>query len=393
MVFIALFFCQKDTPTDPNPGENSHPQTDIPWPSLADSPWPITHGNMQCNGRSRFQGPHQGLIEWIFPGQNQYLMENNGSSVIGEDGAIYFTTSHEIYALNPDGSKKWKFTSDYFMSGSPMIGAEDIIYIGTGKEDKGCYYALDNKGNLIWEFHIQEDIYSYADAIGLDGTLYFTGSAGTLYALNPKGSLKWQSKGISGFSYGHYSMAMSPDGAVLYVNGLDNSLNAVDVQTASIIWQYFKGNNFYYANHMVDCEGNIYLYSAEDKNRFIVSLTPLGEERWKLQLDTIDNGEPTSDIHMDKDGNVYFCLDNNLVSLDYNGKLRWVVTFKGQSPTGAIVGDRDGYIYFGWDYLFSYDQNGKKQFECNIGYPIVLGAITGDNRLCFSAEPKFYCLK
>jgi len=389
---LLICSCQEKSPNKPA-NENSYPQVDIPWPSLADSPWPIAHGNMQCTGRSRYQGPRQGAIEWKFPREGHYLKENNGSAVIGKDGTIYFTTSHVLFAVNPDGAEKWRFTTEQYMSGSPMVGAEDIIYVGTGKDDKGCYYAIDNEGNVIWEFQAQENLYSYADAIGLDGTIYFTGAEGTLYALNPNGSLKWQSKGMNGFSYGHYSIAMSHDGSVLYVIGSDNSLNAVDAQTSSITWRYFKGKNFYYANHMVDCEGDIYLYAAEGEKHVIVSLYPSGEERWKFQLDSLDSSEPTSDIHMDKDGNIYFCLGNNFASLDYHGNLRWAITFKGQSPTGAIVGDMDGYIYFGWDYLFAYNQKGNKQFEYNLKHVLVLGAISDNNRIYVCAEPYFYCVK
>ena len=172
---FVLASCQKKNTTEPPVNNNSHPQTDIPWPSLADSPWPIAHGNMQCTGRSKYQGPQQGIIEWQFPGEGQWLRENNGSAVIGEDGTIYFTTSHQLYALNPDGSTKWTFTSEDFMSGSPMVAAGDIIYlaIGSRNHDYGRYYAINSEGKVLWEYNVPEDLFSYGDAIGLDGTIYF----------------------------------------------------------------------------------------------------------------------------------------------------------------------------------------------------------------------------
>ena len=34
-------------------------QEDIPWPSLADSPWPMNHHDPQSSGRSKFIGPSQ----------------------------------------------------------------------------------------------------------------------------------------------------------------------------------------------------------------------------------------------------------------------------------------------------------------------------------------------
>ncbi len=76
-----------------------------------------------------------------------------------------------------------------------------------------------------------------------------------------------------------------------------------------------------------------------------------------------------------------------------DGYLRWAVTFKGQSPTGAIVGDTNGLIYFGFDYLLVYDQNGNKKFECYLKMPLVIGAISNNNRLYVNAEPYFFCIK
>ena len=60
--------------------------------------------------------------------------------VIGPDGTIYLTrmgdldTPSDFYALNPDGSEKWKFQTstaqtEYF--GTPLIGADGIIYVAT----------------------------------------------------------------------------------------------------------------------------------------------------------------------------------------------------------------------------------------------------------------------
>jgi outer membrane protein assembly factor BamB len=366
---------------------------DIPWLSLSNSPWPISHGNVQRTGRSKFTGPQQGIIEWKFPNEGQSLRENNGSAVIGEDGTIYFTTSHYLYALNPNGLIKWKIYSDKFWSGSPMIGTGDIIYLGTGYDDNGCYYAIDNQGNIIWEFITQENLYSSSDALGLDGTIYFTGSKGTLYALNPDGSLKWQTNSTSGFNFGRTSIAMSPDGSILYIGGNDSTLNAVDVQTSKIIWKFFRGAIFNNTSSLVDSEGNIYLYAREQSNYKIISLNSAGKMRWKTKDDVLNQFNPTVDMHMDKDGFIYFCTNTRFGSLDYSGNLRWAVPFNGQSPYGAVLGDVNGIIYFGGDYLLAYNQNGKKKLECNLTHPLVNGAISDNNRLYLCAEPNFYCIK
>lgn len=40
-------------------------QVKIPWPSLADSPWPILRGDMQGTGRSEYIGPRTNNVIWV----------------------------------------------------------------------------------------------------------------------------------------------------------------------------------------------------------------------------------------------------------------------------------------------------------------------------------------
>jgi len=54
------------------------------------------------------------------------------SPAIGMDGTIYIgSDDRNLYALNSDGSLKWKYkTSDRIFS-SPAIGSDGTIYIGS----------------------------------------------------------------------------------------------------------------------------------------------------------------------------------------------------------------------------------------------------------------------
>ena len=150
--FLTMIFsCQREkNPVTPPGGGNIHPQVAIPWPSLADSPWPIAHGNMQCTGRSSFKGPQEGKVSWRFT--EEHMVDLLCSPVIGEDGTIYFTSNRSLYALNPNGTLKWKTR----------------------------------------------------DAGGFEGG-------------------------------GYSSISMSPDGSVLYIAGLDSTLNAVSAETSDIL--------------------------------------------------------------------------------------------------------------------------------------------------------------
>jgi len=397
---LLLFSCREKSPNEP-PDENSHPQVDIPWPSLADSPWPITHGDAQCTGRSKYPGPREGKVCWTYS-KDGFSNEISGV-VIGEDGTIYFCAKPErspslnyyLHALNPDGSLKWKAKLEGIMAWTPMIGAGDVIYVASYA---GPFYAFNSDGTVKWTYDTSTIIYTFAPALGLDGTIYFVDVEGMLYALNPDGSLRWSTHGKAGLymETPNYSIAMSPDGSVLYAGGSDNTLNAIDTQTGSVLWQIPTGYPLQ-TSPLVDCDGNIY-FIKEDSTFVIWSVTPEGKFRWKSDVYV----DYFVSLHMDKDGNIYAYGGNNkLLSFDYAGNLRWskvMLDVDISIHQTSIRGDSEGMIYFDYTYRYivALDQSGNRQFVCELpdmSYGRMMGALSSDGRLYVSGRYKFLCIK
>jgi hypothetical protein len=62
------------------------------------------------------------------------------SPAIGSDGTIYVGSyDKNLYAINPDGSKKWAFNTGHYVYSSPAIGSDGIIYVGS---DDNNLYAI-----------------------------------------------------------------------------------------------------------------------------------------------------------------------------------------------------------------------------------------------------------
>jgi len=59
---------------------------DVPWPGLANSPWPMFLHDPQHTGRSPYRGPQEGKVEWLFDAGIWVY----SSPVIDLDGSIYF---------------------------------------------------------------------------------------------------------------------------------------------------------------------------------------------------------------------------------------------------------------------------------------------------------------
>ena len=185
--------------------------------------------------------------------------------VISNDGTIYFSTSESLHAVNTDGSIKWQFQADlYSYYSSPAIGFDGIAYVNAterataGRRDASKkLYAVNPDGSLKWKISIDGHTQSstaikipFADAtlaetplIGIDGTIYVGGSE-SFYAINPDGSIKWEIPiGVAtrpvistdgtiyyfgtdghtipyGLGYGLY--AVNPDGSIKWSRDFDN---------------------------------------------------------------------------------------------------------------------------------------------------------------------------
>ncbi len=399
----VLFSCEKKNPTPP-PENNTHPQVDIPWPSLADSPWPVTHGDMQCAGRSKFKGPREGKVVWTFS-EEDFIFEESGI-VIGEDSTIYFTAEiirpqmrHYLYALNIDGSLRWKqkLNDTDAYSPTPIIGNGDFIYV---IRLDGRYYAFDHDGTLKWKLDTPTSNYIISAGLGLNEIFYYADTRGTWYALNKDGTLQWSNYKISE-SYIPYtsSIAISPDGSTLYAAAPDSTINAIDATTGNILWQLKLGYNLLYSSPMVDSDGNVYFILKEEGKGFLInSISPDGEIRWKSEKGV---GYMAS-MCMDKDGNIYaYNGDLHLISFDYDGKFRWQSPLISgdirQWPTSIIV-DAEGvaYIVMPWRYVMAFDQQGNQLFVCELPDRsdwLIMGALSNDGHLYVASKYQIYCIK
>ncbi|MDF1551094.1 MAG: PQQ-binding-like beta-propeller repeat protein, partial [Bacteroidales bacterium] len=85
-----------------------------------------------------------------------------------------------IYAVNSNGSQKWKYATGGYVSAPITIDASGSIYFGTFT-DTGKLVSVSNQGLFIWEYPIGLE-YSQP-VIDDDGTLYVGAGDGKIYAL------------------------------------------------------------------------------------------------------------------------------------------------------------------------------------------------------------------
>lgn len=126
-----------------------------------------------------------GTEKWQFDAGGPYEAFVRSAPAIATDGTLYIGSGDgNLYAVNPDGTEKWHFQTGEFISASPVIGSDGIIYVGSDK-----IYAISPEGKEKWHFGEDLNIFGAA-AVGSDGYLY-TAVNGALYALRPDGKEAW----------------------------------------------------------------------------------------------------------------------------------------------------------------------------------------------------------
>ncbi|HOI80425.1 MAG TPA: PQQ-binding-like beta-propeller repeat protein, partial [Petrimonas sp.] len=159
-----------------------------------------------------------GTLKWNFTTGG----EIQGSPAIGADGTIYIGNYGDgnVYALNPDGTLKWNFAAGGSIQGSPAIGLDGTIYIGTYGNNK--VYALNPDGTEKWVYVLTNSVCG-SPVIGADGTIYFVNKSRYLYALNPDGTLKFQSARLPSGSSPEGTPVIGPDGTLYFGTSSTNS--------------------------------------------------------------------------------------------------------------------------------------------------------------------------
>jgi hypothetical protein len=101
---------------------------------------------------------------------------------------------HYLMAINhADGSEKWK--REIHVGSGPAIGEDGTVYISgslyneiTLKRDD-YLYAINPDGSFKWRFSVPRHV--APPTVGSDGNIYF-GAYYTVYAVSPSGTLVWK---------------------------------------------------------------------------------------------------------------------------------------------------------------------------------------------------------
>jgi len=134
-------------------------------------------------------------IKWKFDVPTGFSTLLITSPALASDGTIYVGAGwpiHKLYAFTPAGAIKWQYnltsTSPFDeITGAPAVGSDGTLYFG---HEDNFLYAVDANGTFKWKFETGDDVLG-SPVIDAQGTILFGSKDDKLYALNSNGTVKW----------------------------------------------------------------------------------------------------------------------------------------------------------------------------------------------------------
>ena len=286
----------------------------------------------------------------------KWEFETDGSVVsspsIGTDGIVYVgTTGGKLYAVNPDGTKKWEFQTNGGILSSPAIDSDGTVYIGTCNatytkplkmlsklsDYSFSLYAINPDGTKKWTFEAPS-IYGIdsSPAIGSDGTIYFCSDDDFLYALNADSSKKWDFQ--IPCNYGVYSSPAINSNGTIFVGSSDSNLYAIN-PNGTKKWTYQTGGKIK-SSPAIASDGTIFV-GSKDGNLYAIN--PNGTKKWSYQT---GSNEFTSSPAIGSSGTIYFASRNFLYAFNSDGTKKWELSNAGSDQSPPAI-STDGTVYIG----------------------------------------------
>jgi outer membrane protein assembly factor BamB/subtilisin family serine protease len=288
---------------------------------------------------------------WEFP----TFDEVTSSPAIASDGTAYIgSLDGYVYAINPDGSKKWQYPSSTsiplgeFEGSSPAIGDDGTIYIGSG--DNALYALNGATGARKWSFSGDSAITS-APALASDGTIYFRNET-KLYALNPSRTLKWSFTLNTSSAGGTYSSPIVGYDGTIYVGTTGGSLYALTDNGSSYTRKWtFAANGDIYTTPAIAADGTLYFATVAGDFYALTPGASSATEKWHIALPKYAGADNsiTSSPALAPDGTIYFAAyDHKLYALNpTNGATKWSFRLGDEVRASSPVVAADGTIFVG----------------------------------------------
>ncbi|PFJ33178.1 PQQ-binding-like beta-propeller repeat protein [Bacillus thuringiensis] len=298
---------------------------------------------------------------------------NQKTNIIGNDGTIY-NASRKLNAINPDGTVKWVAegtTPNLVNFSEPVIDKDGTIYVLNSAAPDTKLYAFNPDGSL--KFKGTTDLSTFGTTIPHENGMLI-GKNGYMYVLMERASLKYVvaldkngnkvwSKEFSGDKF-YYAMDHKGD-LIVTLQGSRSKVFKLDGKTGNILVEKTYNTRTIYAPIVDYATGDFYISLNNQITKFDNDLNEL----WKKTI----YSAPT-EVAIDKNRDIIFSDNDGVYKLNKDGEQIWKLDYKTISDGTLGLGyynpaiDKEGKIYLPY---YNYDNNSKAFYNLiSIGDPV-----------------------
>lgn len=319
--------------------------------SFAQSGWFMQGHDAQRTGRGSTYGPISAALKWTFNFRTQ--LQDNASPVVGPDGTIYCPAKEDFYAINPDGSLKWKKEDElgnrWGMVNAPALSPDgNVVYVLSGSYNIYLTALSTDKGDVLWQFpmgNISNKVSYSSFAVGESGTIYIGTWKPAVYAINPNGTLKWRYDSSSRCAI-EAPPAVDSNGNVYFEH---NCVGLVALDSTGVLkWTDRRVIGDYgWPTPTIGLDGTLYIHISNYTFKSLFAINPDGTPKWSRG----DIGEAGffKGIAISADGSTIFtAADGKVYALDSaTGATQWVNTIAGSDEEfgGTPALSKNGILY------------------------------------------------
>src|ERR1044071_2439788 len=155
------------------------------------------------------------------------------SPAIGKDGTIYFTSVDGFCsAIDTDGALRWRLRTGGATESSPVIGLDGTVYIGVNAQ----VWAITPEGDKKWDRGV-DSLIEPTPLLLADGSICFDSGWGVLMNIGRDSTFNW-----TYYQEGHAPPAVGPDGTIYVSDSLHLFAVRNKIPLARSVWPKFRGN-------------------------------------------------------------------------------------------------------------------------------------------------------
>ena len=271
-----------------------------------------------------------GSVEWAYPEEADNKIVFYAPPLVTDEFVYVGDLANEFHKLDKaTGDLVWTFSSSkgYFIG--QAAESDGIVYVPS---NDGVLYALDQNGDLVWEFETGH--YIWAQPQIAEEAVYISSMDHFVYALSKDGEELWSAE-MAGAVVS--SPILSEDSGLLFVGSLGSQVVALDTDDGELVWTFdtgesvwgnglLKENTLYY----VDSAGNLYALDSAS-----------GELLWQIEID----GSVVGGLTEYEDGFAIATQEGDVIVMDSDGTTIWDETPGGEIIQAPVV--NEDYIIVG----------------------------------------------